>query len=100
MPHQVLSCEQNKAIWLANLFIKLRQQKRTNMTSQQQNMYITESNNEWRGHHNSIIEWLGTCQKLPGGGGGCRKGEGLIFSALQKGGSLKTEPLKREGHKI
>jgi hypothetical protein len=33
------------------------------------------------------------------GGGWCRKGEGLIFSALQKGGSLKTEPLKREGHK-
>jgi hypothetical protein len=33
------------------------------------------------------------------GGEGCRKGEGPNFSALQKGGSLKTEPLKREGHK-
>jgi hypothetical protein len=57
------------------------------MTSQQQNMYITESNNEWRGHHNSIIEWLGTCQKLPGGEGGVERGRVLFF-----------QPFKRVGH--
>ena len=42
---------------------------------------------------------LGTCQKLPQGERGVERGRILIFSALHKGGSLKTEPLKREGHK-
>jgi hypothetical protein len=42
----------------------------------------------------------GLVRNYQGGGRGAERARVFFFSALQKGGSLKTEPLKREGHKI